>query len=526
MLDPLCGGGVLPGTSPGHVVRSVAAARAVHPHAHILRADVENFYDSIAWQVALSAAAQAGVDSAALDLLRVFAEAWRGSLRQGVPTSPALAALVVADANRVLRANSVMSACWADDVVAVTLMPGVALGSLEIALASVGLKLNATKSRVLTPLRTVEILGFEITASGSILPGRRALLRLLRDVLNLPSTDRQKRLAAALPYWWLTASAGFSRFDLLQPCGRQSGHPALLVCRRPNAFADRCGGYRGPARSGGQAPLRRHQRCRRSYLLLGSARRAAPWLQSIPPGERDQEWHSLAAVLQLFAGDIGAAVAQAQATAATRLNNPQQIVREAFPVLSNLANFFPVPDARMAALLKAWADAGGDEVRLAARLRIAVLMRGIPVPLLQDALPNLRGTHPLSAAALQTLGGDADGGFAAVDALAFPDLAGSAELLLHRVASGVARSKAGDRVRAERLRVSWRRFRDSLPAPPPPPDSEAALPLCPAVMLARREALHLAPELLPEINRVLEAVPAEYRDEYREQTTVFGPSAG
>jgi hypothetical protein len=215
MLDPLCGGGVLPGTSPGHVVRSVAAARVVHPHAHILRADVENFYDSIAWQVALSAAAQAGVDSAVLDLLRVFAEAWRGSLRQGVPTSPALAALVVADANRVLRANSVMSACWADDVVAVTLMPGVALGSLEIALASVGLKLNATKSRVLTPLRTVEILGFEITASGSILPGRRALLRLLRDVLNLPSTDRQKRLAAALPYWWLTASAGFSRFDLL-----------------------------------------------------------------------------------------------------------------------------------------------------------------------------------------------------------------------------------------------------------------------------------------------------------------------
>ena len=85
----------------------------------------------------------------------------------------------------------------------------------RLPLSSVGLKLKGTKTRVLPPHRTVELLGFEITTSGTILPGRRALLRLLRNALDLPPTDRQLRLATALPYWLRTVVSGFSRFDLL-----------------------------------------------------------------------------------------------------------------------------------------------------------------------------------------------------------------------------------------------------------------------------------------------------------------------
>jgi hypothetical protein len=215
------------------LVRAFAAARADHPHAHVLRAHIETAEDGlgpIGWDLAARAATKAGKGLDLLDPLQAHARAWPGPQGCNKPTAPGFAAVALADPKRALQSHSTFAACCENELAALTYVPFVAIGALALALG----RARVATVRLLPPHRTAELMGFEVDAAGAILPGRRALVRLLREVLGLVSSVRVRRCAAALRYWQSTATTGLSRLELL----RRAAEPRVVYPGRSMTFGE------------------------------------------------------------------------------------------------------------------------------------------------------------------------------------------------------------------------------------------------------------------------------------------------
>ena len=166
------------GFRPGH--STFSALRELYSqvrggHVHIVDVDIEKFFDEIPHEPLLDAVAERVADGSVLRLVRLFLEALiqdgyrlvrpRAGTPQGGVVSPLLANIYLARLDRVLEAEGVSFARYADDVRLTSRTETGARHALKRTgevLGDLGLRLSARKTKVVTLYQGVDFLGYRL----------------------------------------------------------------------------------------------------------------------------------------------------------------------------------------------------------------------------------------------------------------------------------------------------------------------------------------------------------------------------
>src|SRR5215510_102915 len=146
-------------------------------HLYIVDVDIEKFFDTLAHEPLIDAVAEKVADGSVLRLIRLFLEALiqegyrlvrpKVGTPQGGVISPLLANIYLAKLDRVLEAEGVAFARYADDVRLASRTPTGARRALERTeevLSELGLRVNRKKTRLVSIHQGVDFLGYRLIA--------------------------------------------------------------------------------------------------------------------------------------------------------------------------------------------------------------------------------------------------------------------------------------------------------------------------------------------------------------------------
>jgi group II intron reverse transcriptase/maturase len=184
VLEPIFEAGFSPhshGFRPGRNCFSAlrelyGRVRAGHLY-YIVDVDIEKFFDTIPHEPLIDAVAEKVADGSILRLIRLFLEALiqdgyrlvrpKAGTPQGGVVSPLLANIYLAKLDRVLEAEGVAFVRYADDVRLLSRTPAgarKALKGTEEVLSELGLRLNPSKTRLVSIHQGVDFLGYRLIA--------------------------------------------------------------------------------------------------------------------------------------------------------------------------------------------------------------------------------------------------------------------------------------------------------------------------------------------------------------------------